>query len=144
QCHRRALAISETNPGAEQWIGPELERLAYVLYLRGSYEEAERLAQRAVAKFEKNPRSGDADLALSLGTLGEIYNKQGLTAKSGSLLERAAEILELRMRSADNLEELFRLGYWYTAQGRWPDAGRIAEKAVALCQGAKRLDQTDL
>jgi tetratricopeptide (TPR) repeat protein len=142
--HRRALAISETIPGAERWVGSELERLAYLLHLRGNDTEAEPHAKRAVAALEKNPVSGDDELACSLGLLGEIYAKQCRTSEAGPLFRRAAEIMQLRVRSTNDVEGFFHLGQWYLAQDRLPDAERICEKAVAFCKATKKLDHPDL
>jgi serine/threonine protein kinase/tetratricopeptide (TPR) repeat protein len=105
-------------------------------------KDAEDRGREAVAMIEllcKTPRASKSDLktrALALVNLGEIVERNGKTTESGTLLARAAELLEKKGTIPSEAERFHYLAYVHNNQGKLAQRLEHPEEAVKFYRQA--------
>src|SRR6185436_9437610 len=94
QLLQRALTIREKNHAEELFIIQSLKSLASLYEVKGNYDKAGSLLQRAVTRLEKLVGPDSPLLAPSLSDLALHYKNQGDVVKAEQLYERSIAILE--------------------------------------------------
>lgn len=73
-------------------------------------------------------------IAANLQNVGIAYRRMGEQARAEEYLKRSLEDPEIRSRWSYQMVSLLQLGYLYDESGRFDDARRVLDEAVALCQ----------
>jgi tetratricopeptide (TPR) repeat protein len=122
-----------------------LSQVAYYLYQRAEYAQAEPLYRTAITIYEKVLGPEHPHTATSLNNLAELYRAQGRYTEAEPLYRGALEILEKVLgpehphtaTSLNNLAELYR------AQGRYKEAEPLLRRALAIDEKVLGMDHPD-
>ena len=118
-----------------------LSERAAEFYERGTYEEAIKVAQQALALAERMLGPDHPDTLSGVNDLGVFYQAQGRMGEAEPLLKRAVAGREKALGPEDpaTLMSIDFLGSLYLALGRYGEAEPLLKRAVATCE--KTLEQ---
>jgi len=131
-CCLGVAAASAQGGSAED--GTELRRQSAQLYAQGSYAEAARSAEAAVAADEKRWGTNHPNTAASLHRLAEALGALGDYAKAVPAAQRALAVREraLGAQHVDTTQSLNDLGVLYLRMGDTVQAQRSTEQALRI------------
>jgi len=134
---RRALAIYEKRPGADQRrYGQTLNDLGFLYLHQGQHEQAEALLRRSLAVREVALGLEDFDVGQSLFNLMNLYYGQSRWAEAEPYARRALPIYERKKGPDDHLVWVILtvLGYTLDRQGKVADAEPLLRRALAIVE----------
>jgi len=124
-------------------LAPVLSALARVALARGDKDEARRMAERAVALDERDPRRRPqtaADRSERLRTLGAVKAAQEEFGDSERVLRRALNLDRARNNEPATARSLSQLAGLYMRQRRFAAALPLIEEATAIDQSRQAVD----
>lgn len=110
-------------------------RAGYYLTERGRYAEAERLHMQALALREQQLSPEHPDVAVSLNSLGALYEKQGKYAEAEPMFLRALAIAE-KVHGPGHpavAVALSNLATLYGDQGKQAEVEALYQRALTIC-----------
>ena len=107
--------------------------LAYVNSVRGEFNQAARLLERAVALCREWNITSHTPIAMA--SLGHVYAWSGRIAEGVSCLQQALTAYESAGIGVDHSLSVAQLGEAHLLAGHVEDAGASAERAVMLARG---------
>jgi tetratricopeptide (TPR) repeat protein len=137
QAGETALALLENWFGKDHpYVARTLHGLGTVYQGQNRVDDAQRLYERALTIWEKNPDVGVLDAATVQASLGTIYTYHGYFAKAEALLAKAVSTREslLGPNHVEISYVLNNLGYMYGAQGRLSEARKALERAKGIAE----------
>ena len=132
-----SLVMLDKAIGSEHpYTARTLHSLGTVYQGQGRMEDAQRLYQRALAIWEKNPGVGILDAATVEASLAAIYTHQGYYSKAESLLKKALATRESvgGANRAEISSVMSNLGFLYGSQNRLSEARNVLERALQLAE----------
>ncbi|MBI2565776.1 MAG: tetratricopeptide repeat protein [Candidatus Schekmanbacteria bacterium] len=129
RCFRKALTIAQE----QQDVASETEiksNIALVYSVEGSYQKAEELCRRSLAKAERIGHHGGVAQALRI--LGGILCDQGRIEEGAAALERSLSLSQQLGGSRDVAIAMLCLGDARAYQGRQSEAYALGSEALAL------------
>ncbi len=120
------------NPPAPNQLAQALNDLGVVERSTGSFPQARKLFEEALALRTRTLRSDDLRLAYSINNLASVYLAEGEYAKAISLFDRAIDIYHRRGRSADDslCTTLLNVAMAYRIQGQFQKAREYCQEAL--------------
>lgn len=110
-----------------------LDHAAQTLLVLHEYDEAEKLLERAIQIYKKALGHENADLAMTMCTLGELYLQQKQDEKGEKLLTEALAMMKKTLKS-DDLRILISedcLATYYSRKGRLKEADALQTAVVS-------------
>jgi tetratricopeptide (TPR) repeat protein/CHAT domain-containing protein len=123
-----------------------LNEQAAKLYRDGEYAEGVRVAERALAMFERALGPDHPDVATFLNNLAGLYQAQGRYADAEPLYKRALAMREAALGPdhPDVARALSNLGLLYKKQGRYADAESLNKRSLTIYEKALGADHPDV
>lgn len=123
-----------------------LNEQAAKLYRDGEYTEGTRVAERALAMFERALGPDHPDVATFLNNLAGLYLAQGRYADAEPLYKRALAMRETALGPdhPDVALALSNLGLLYKKQGHYTDAESLNKHSLAIYEKALGPDHPDV
>lgn len=131
---KRALAIYERQTDSKILLAGQLLALANLCWDQGRLAEAEAHYQRALDVRAIGRRSGRADVARILNSLGALYRDQGRLADAEPLIMEALKIRQNKLLPDDPAiaESLTSLALLKKDQGHLAEAERLLQRALVM------------
>ncbi len=128
------VLLSAISTFAQEALWKELDTKFNMLYERGQYSEAVRVAEDALKVAEKTFGPDHPDLAMSLNKLALLYLVQGKYAESEPLQKRALAIFEkaLGLDHPDVATVCENLARCYRELGKEKDAEELEARAKKI------------
>jgi|JI10StandDraft_1071094.scaffolds.fasta_scaffold04989_12 tetratricopeptide (TPR) repeat protein len=140
------MALTHTRDTFGLLEAQRLNNLAVVYHETGSFVEARRLHDRALAIREQALGPSHPDVAASLHNLAMMYKATGGYAEAIALYERALAIREqaLGLEHPDVAASLNNLANVYKARGAYAKARTLLERALAIREQSLGLDHAEV
>jgi tetratricopeptide (TPR) repeat protein len=134
QAITRAVVIMEGADTQPHTLAIMVSNLALVQHQRHHYREAAQSHRKALALFEEAALDGHPDMAFKLALYGATLEALYELDEADAVLRRAVAMIEDASdeHASVKLEVYVPLGSVSAALGRWDDAIRYAEQALAL------------
>jgi len=145
--HARAcVSLIETRAFEFVEAGRLLSRVAYYLYGRALFGEAEPLLQHALAIYEKAMGPDHPEVATSLNNLAALYKNQGKYNEAEPLYQRSLAIREkaLGRDHPDVAQSLNNLATLYHSRGKYSEAEPLYQRSLAIREKALERDHPDV
>ncbi len=133
--YRKILSIRElTMESGHVDIAGSAGRLAFVLTLRGKFDEAESLYKRALAVEEAALGPGHPDVAATLVGLATLYHQQGRDTKAEMFGRRALQMLEEAFghNHRETAAAIKTLASQFAAQKRYAEAEPLHKRLLEI------------